>query len=97
MVDMQSFCAICDGTGTAPEVANIACVTVINVKAGSKDTVLHVINELYTKINTSVHMVNLFWYWRVMPRPTISCRTSSQNMVQTSTGFFVILETGTCL
>ena len=49
MVSMQTFCALCDGLCTPPEVANIAYVMVINEKADSKDTVLHVINELYNK------------------------------------------------
>ena len=49
MVNMQSFCAICDRTGTPPEAANVAYVTVIDEKADCKDTVLHVISELYAK------------------------------------------------
>ena len=48
MVNVQSFCSICDGTYQSPDMANIAYIGVLDEKADSKDTVLHVINELYT-------------------------------------------------
>ena len=50
MVGMRKFCAISDKTivRQPPEVANVAYITVIDEKQ-TKDTVLHIINELYTK------------------------------------------------
>ena len=95
MIDMQSFGALCDGTGTPPEVANIAYITIIDEKVDSKDTVLHVINELYTKYVCACGKSFLVLEGDAI-RPMKSCRISNQNMVQTSTGFSLTLVTGTC-
>ena len=46
MVSMQVFCDLCDGTFTPPKTANLAYVS---EKGDSKDTILHIVNELYNK------------------------------------------------